>query len=268
MKQKLMLVTAGFGEELKKASLRLANQAESMGLFDEIVVVKEENLNEYCPQLLQKYPEIFNTNVKGFGYYSWKSEIINTLLKKNKNIPLIIFYLDAGCELNNRLFAKFIMRYYILTAKKNGFCGFKLKTPESHYTKSLLLKRLPDYNNDDFQIQATWFAISGEIGARVMQEWQEIILEDIRFIDSSIDSNESSNFIEHRWDQSILSLLVKKAGITISKVAPPSGKGKSFSRIKALFFPIWSARNRTGQTQVPSKYSIRELVNYIFNSSR
>ena len=40
-----MLVTAGFGEELKKASLRLANQAESMDLFDEIVL-ETEFLNE------------------------------------------------------------------------------------------------------------------------------------------------------------------------------------------------------------------------------
>ena len=262
-----MLVTAGFGEELKKASLRLANQAESMDLFDEIVVVNEGNLKEYCPQLLQKYPEIFNTNVKGFGYYSWKSEIINTLLKRNLNDDPVIFYLDAGCEINNRFFAKIFMKYYIRTAKKYGFCGFKLQTAESHYTKSLLLSRLPVLHSGDFQVQATWFAISGEFGTRLMQEWQDIIMEDIRYVDSSFESNESPNFIEHRWDQSILSLIVKKNEMTISRVVPPSGKGNLFSRLKALFFPIWSARNRTGQSQVPSKYSIRELVNYILNFS-
>ena len=260
---KKIFVTAGFGLELEAAAARLENQAISTHYFDEVIKVTLKNFEIFCPKLLAKYPEIFNTNTKGFGYYSWKSEILCSIFEKYNQNDTAIFYLDAGCEINSRKIPLLLLKKFNRSANINGFFGYKLNTDERSYTKKKV-RDLFSIKNDEFQVQATWFIVSGEKGYKLVQSWLNLILSDLTLIDSSIDEEkELPEFIEHRWDQSLLSLLVKNNHFEISDHKPPSGKGKFKSRFKALFFPIWSARNRTGKSNVPIKGSIEGFIKYV-----
>ena len=62
---------------------------------------------------------------------------------------------------------------------------------------------------------------------------------------------ESQDFIIHRYDQSIFSLLAKSLGYTPITDTPPGQTNSFRGKMRAFFFPFWWARNRTGQSIIP-----------------
>jgi hypothetical protein len=72
---------------------------------------------------------------------------------------------------------------------------------------------------------------------------------DISFLDFSNEGkNESEYFIEHRFDQSIFSMVLKSFGIRpLARYVPVDGHSLK-SQFRGLFHPIWTSRNRYGNT--------------------
>ena len=240
-----IFVTASFGEaRFHDSAKRLLSQAKRMGIFDDFIHVTDSNLDEYAPRVFELYASSLNSKTIGYGFYTWKPEIVLTLLERNFGSG--VMYVDAGCEMNSKWFARLRLRLMTLNTRNGGFFH-KLNYPESYYTKKYVLDyfSLKESQKNSTQIQATWFLLSGEKGRRIAQNWVDACLSSLRLVDDSIDS-ENDEFIENRYDQSVLSCLLKVSGIKPKTHVPCYRPITLGSKIRCYFHPVWSSRNRSG----------------------
>ena len=118
--KKWILVTASFGkDEFHDSASRLISQARTFRIFDEIIHVNERNIQQYAPYFSQRCDEYSLNSTKGFGFYSWKPEIVDSI---SRLFPLHgIAYIDAGCEMNNNSFTRFRLKKMLKSTKNGGF---------------------------------------------------------------------------------------------------------------------------------------------------
>ena len=160
-----------------------------------------------------------------YGYASWKPEIILNFIKK---IPenSILQYSDIGCHFNTSGSKR--LKEYIEISKKEGILGFQYKTPnfklekklkfqiylENEYTKSDLFNFFNlDLNSPIVDSQQVWsgtmFFKNDLKTKNFLRKWLEICNVNHLVDDSPSKSNNHNNFIEHRHDQSVFSILCK-----------------------------------------------------------
>jgi hypothetical protein len=253
-----ILVTASFGaERFHESARRLVDQARLMGLFTHIVHVTESNIGDFAPKVWKKYKNFLNSRCTGFGFYAWKPEIVNSVLLKNPGFGVI--YVDAGCELNGRFVARLRLKR-LMRKTKNGGHFHVLKYPEIQYTKRKVLEFFSIEKEDavSWQVQATWFMLSGVIGREISDRWLESCLIDISMVDDSA-RDEHEDFVENRYDQSLLSCVVKSMKIKPSRLRPCFRPLTFTSTVRCYLHPVWSARNRTGVSIQRKRWGVFNL---------
>ena len=124
----------------------------------------------------------------------------------------ILFYCDSGA-----IFFKNIKKF-IQEVGEFNIIAFDIPLIEEQFTKRLLFEKM-DCNSNDYrksnQIIATYFVLKkSKVVTQFVDEWL-ILCEQYDLISPSDGHNEIDNFISHREDQSIFSLLCKKYKIPI-----------------------------------------------------
>lgn len=255
-------LTAGLGsDDMKAASDRICSKAMASGFFDSIEAVTNESLSDLCKRVTLTYPHIFNQQTRGYGYMTYKPDALKTAFEKYSGGSDGVVWIDAGCELFLTPLTRMRFKHYLKVAKRRGIACFAMGTPEIQYTKKLLFKRFPAIspNESGNQIQATWLIAYGPIGRKVIDEWLSIILEsEANFNLDESPHGEIPTFVEHRYDQSIFSLVCKSNGIRPMKLRPTPGVGSWKTLFRGFFHPIWSARNRAGKTTIPQLFGVLE----------
>ena len=206
---KIYLVTFG-ALTFEKTRWRLANQAKETGWFDNIFVYGEEDIKHFNKSIY---------GMRGAGYWWWKPCITLMALDQIEN-DSILLYLDAGCSLNIKGANRFY-DYVNLCESSPGFVGFGGKPTEfagdRHYTKRDVLKLLDcDYPKylDTGQIgSGIYFVKKNDFGINLITEFKQLCNIQHMINDEPSFNEEYSDFIEHRHDQSVLSLLVKKRNL-------------------------------------------------------
>ena len=164
-----------------------------------------------------------------FGYASWKAEIILSYLNK---IPenSILQYSDIGCVFNPNGLAR--LKEYIQITDKKNILAFKYTNPnfnikekykfqihyENQYTKADAWKYFDIDDSSDFlKTEQIW---SGTIFFKkniyvkeILNNWKKACSVNSLIDDSSSIKKNHPNFIEHRHDQSMFSLICKKENI-------------------------------------------------------
>ncbi len=213
--------------DLKLSVNRFISQSRSLKLYEDVKIFGWEDLS------IKKKKQIESFFKKGekrlYGYASWKAEIILSYLDK---IPenSILQYSDIGCVFNVN--GKERLKDYINITDKKKILAFKYSYPnfniknkykfqiyyENQYTKADTWTYL-NIDNDS-NILKTEQICSGIIFLKNTLYVKEILnnWKKASNIDSLIDNSKSvkqnhPNFIEHRHDQSIFSLLCKKENI-------------------------------------------------------
>jgi hypothetical protein len=151
---------------------------------------------------------------RGYGYWIWKSYIIHRVLNTIEENEILV-YLDAGCSLNLNGTQEFFNLINLLkNQNEKDIISFSLGFAEKHFTKRDLFKHL---NCDEIEITDSGQIISGmhiwkntKFTRDLSNEWYDISLIDNLIDDSSSKELNYENFVEHRHDQSIFSLLIKK----------------------------------------------------------
>jgi len=221
---------------------RLCNQAKQMNIFDEIIGFTEKDLqndNEFW----SKHCDFINKNRRGYGYWLWKPYIIKKKLEKINNDDILL-YLDCGCELNYLARDKFLE--YIELVKTKKILGTKGISTDYNYTKMDLIKYFGMENNigllncNHMQAGAVLLLKCDEI-VNLYNEFYELGSSNYHYIDDSpsIEKN-FKHFIEHRHDQSIFNLLVKKNNLINYCLEPQKNKYSEY--------PILAIRNKTGKS--------------------
>jgi len=184
---------------------------------------------------------------KGGGYWLWKFDIILNRLKQMKDGDFLV-YLDAGCTINPQARKRFDEYIQMVEDSKTcNFLSFQIGTPERYWTT----KQLFSYFSLDLDSD---FAMSGQFvaGVLIMQKCSKVIeifeqCTDLLGYDASLATDaynskgtQHKDFIDHRHDQSILSLVRKMEGNSI--VIPDETWFPNFECEKAQAVPFWATR--------------------------
>jgi len=194
---------------------RICNQAKSFGMFDNIYGMTDADLkNDY--EFWDKHGKFIEQNSKGYGYWIWKSYLILKTLKY-LNEGDILLYLDSGCELNVKLKSK--LELLIEKTKEKRILGSSVSSNDVKYTKKDLLEYFKLENMRDMLLKSHMQAgclliMKCDMIMKFIGEWYELC-QNYHFIDDSPSiSLNDPKFIEHRHDQSVFNLLVKKYDLT------------------------------------------------------
>lgn len=222
--------------------------------FDEIINVGPGDIEE---EFIKFNQDIFNFN-RGYGYWIWKSYFIRRALEYIDDGD-ILFYVDAGNEIINNpqpLFDFLTNQDIILFKNRDGNpLGDVWKN--STWTKAdcfnLMGCNAQEYKDGD-QIDGSYILLKKTptsiqfIDDYLKYSCNKNIITDL----PNITGNNESDFIDHRHDQSILSLLAIK--YNINTFESPS---ESSNHIQKEYPQIFNHFRRN----LEWSYSLKELNN-------
>jgi hypothetical protein len=211
---------------MKDARRRICRQATELDYYSRVIGASEAQLD---PAFRRQYRSILRPECKGYGYYIWKPRIVKQVLASLQDGD-ILHWLDAGSHLNPR--GLWRLKDYVQLAEEaeGGFLGFENKPPagplfydgrtlpdntECRLTKGDLLdwfgvRDRPNISRTQ-QIGATTFIIRKcNQSVAFINAWNDVFDGRLHLIDDSpSQAPNEPGFFEHRWDQSILSILAK-----------------------------------------------------------
>ena len=246
--------------DLNLSVRRFKKQSKELNFYKGIKIFGWKNLS------YEKQKQISLFFQKGekrlYGYSSWKPEIILSYLNE---IPKdsILQYSDIGCHFNHKGIKR--LNDYIQIANKNNMLSFKYNKPDFNLKENFKFQIYYEYQytkadswkylkiNQDSEIlkteqiwSGTMFFKNNSYVRNFLSEWANICQ-----ISKLIDDSESiepnhPNFIEHRHDQSIFSILCKKEKIynlSASECEWAEFENKrSWEHLKN--YPIWAKRDK------------------------
>jgi hypothetical protein len=236
--------------------MRVISQAKYLNVSDKSLILTDENVERYAFQITNRYPGLFTSSNWGHGYMTYKPAAMLNLMDGTFGKFAGAIWVDAGCEIFPSFLNSVRFKYFMSLAKRRGVACFTLKTPEYRYTKRELFDffQIADPISHGYQIQATWFLVYGEKGKRILREWLECILDSETKFDFELSAEEYIDFVQHRNDQSIFSMVCKKNNITPMRIKPTPGLGSWKTLLRGFFHPIWTSRNRSGVSTIPRFY--------------
>ena len=201
-----MIVVVNYANEKYVESQKINTKTAYMkGKAD---VVYSYGPNDIDPIFLKEHKKILSIK-RGNGLWLWKPYFIKKTLEK-LNYGDIIFYADAGLYFTDKI-------EKILNKVSNfDIICFDIPLIEEQFTKKKVLKNmdcLSDKYTKSNQIIATYFIIKKtKFVEKFIDEWLQLC-SNYDLISPSDNKDEKYNFISHREDQSIFSLLCKKYDI-------------------------------------------------------
>jgi len=166
---------------------------------------------------------------RGFGYWQWKPLLIYHFLQQRKFDKII--YIDAGCDVEPSSFKTFVTWF---SGCKYGLLLTRTGHSIESYTKPSVIKAL---GNKEYKYSLIEMMQAGVIFLKTKAAIAEVFEEAFMLIksrrhdlydDSEIEEYKHKNdFIDHRHDQSVLSLLILKnqninqVGILPTSMSPP-----------------------------------------------
>lgn len=188
------------------------------------------NENDLDPKFRILFSNKLKSKIKGYGFWSWKPQIILQALDLLPDEDLLL-YLDAGCHLNINGLNRFTEYCDIVRASNSGILAFQASPPDSHYlrydgrnlpdlveykwTKGDLFDFFHARNQPDIThtptIGAGIIFIKKNLNSiSLLSEWRKTFLTNFALIDDSKSKSDNfPDFVEHRYDQSIFSILAK-----------------------------------------------------------
>ena len=214
---KIRLIT--FADGKKYSTHRIKHEAATSGFFKEIITLSPKDLDI---NFINSHGNFIEQNKKGYGYWLWKPYLIMKNLRDIDEGDYLI-YSDSGNTINPYGYDRIGQLYAIL--EKHDLILSKMKYPEEAYIKKSTLLKVLNYINkntpeiiekvlvtDPNQRSAAFILMkkTPEL-MKLIKTWYNIACADNY---SNIDDSESTltntkKFIEHRHDQSIISILSK-----------------------------------------------------------
>lgn len=271
-RSKWIAVTAGLlPENFEEAANRVERDLKGLYPFTKIINFTIQDFERCAPKTLEKYGDFLREDVAGYGYYSWKPEMVERVFSGEYGECDGVVWIDGGCEIFKSPWTRKIFENQIQAAEKSGYVVYDLETPESQFTKYDVFDYFPSVEKVDTrpQVQATHFFLYGEQGRKIAKTWVEAGLRGFHMFDQTPSKNgEIDGFVLHKSDQSLLSLTIKSMSLSERVNIPPAGNRGFLSRLKAMRAPVWVSRNRNGKSVKGTVVSRAELLmNWKINRS-
>ena len=198
---KIFVTFGGGGSHYEEAADRISKQISELCLFDNIVAFKAHNLQEDT-DFWNKHGDFIINNKR--GYY-----LIRKTMKKMKNGD-ILFYSDCGNEfddsnkLNLEKMFNVVCRDFILgvpTQIEKVWCK---KDLANYFSLSDEKMSTPQFQSGQILLNVN------DTTRKLINEWYDLACDYHNIDDSPSEAENLHCFQEHRHDQSVLSLLIKK----------------------------------------------------------
>ncbi len=247
------LVTFGDGSfAMRAAAKRLVRQGQNTGLFSTTEFWTLGSLRDLDRNFFDSIESFVSEHPRGLGYWVWKPKI---LLETMLSLPLgeIVIMLDAGCQLNVNSESIARLNTYTQYVEEYGALFMQLQNgqfeivdlSDNAWTKIEVLSLLDPTSKIRFtgQIQSGIILIKNTpSNQNFVSNWLQLCTQDTFALLDSMTTDKREGFVSHRWEQSILSLLVKGSNFKIL----PDETYFAPDWVKGAPFPIWAMRNRTG----------------------
>lgn len=242
---------------------RFTKQAVACTYIDTIRVVNRGD--EFLKIFNEEYGSFIKNNPRGYGYWLWKPYII---YKYMSELPKgdVLFYCDIGCELSpmgGKKFNKYLDKFGNLDIV--AFSTFN-NQPEYMWCKKELVDflKLPIKYLEKEQVAATYLLVKvSDRSFRIILEWLLISKSNnCNLINDSLSMKQSPGFVEHRHDQAILSLLLKKNGAYVFREQNYFSPFYYYKNSYVYQYPIHALRSKGKKYFLDSrtKYSKIEVV--------
>ena len=210
-------------DDLKKSIVRFKKQAEEMEIYSNIKVYGFSDLSENKKVQIKNFKKKKQNRL--FGYACWKPEIILNNLNLIPN-GAILQYSDIGCHFNSKGLSR--LKDYLRYLNENNILGFNYTLPkqskynnlnyqeyfEYQYTKGDVFKYFNiGMNSKIVKTQQFWsgtiFFKNNDFTKNFVNQWSEACKKNYLIDDSESSLVNHKDFIEHRHDQSIFSIIAK-----------------------------------------------------------
>ena len=225
-----IMITFGAGRTgWIKASNRILKEARETGLFYKQFNFDFKWLEKNDFEAAQVIRSLrMNRQFRGFGYWVWKPAILKWADSNFKKSHIL--YVDAGSHFRSGLNQIKSLESSLRESDKNGALAWSLPDhTEYQWTKIEVIKLINSPENQLLanQVQSGFISLAPSKNREVLvDQWRDISLmrKGFYFTDD-LESQQYPDFIEHRHDQSILSLLWKQLGLysEIDKTEPYDG---------------------------------------------
>jgi len=255
-------LTFGDGSPAYRAAVaRIMRQAKDVRLFKSARGYTLRCLRTDFPAFWRDHGAFITANSRGCGYWLWKPFLIRERLTAIPDGDFLI-YADCGCEIHVDAAADIIgllpsqAGQDLLAYNGTSDLGYR---GDGHlirdWTNAYTLDRIDTARDflDNSQIWAGLLYLRNSARTRMLAErWFELAAqEDGALIVDRPKENELPDFIEHRHDQAILSILVyaleKSSGLDVCFRNYPEAYGLSATA------PIRGSRNRTGVSWIAAQ---------------
>jgi hypothetical protein len=212
MTNKLYFITYG-DKKYRKSKKRLVLQAK---LFN-FESIKTFGFNDLSNDFIAKTKPYIG-DVRGGGYWLWKPFFLKKTFDEMQDGDILL-YLDAGCELNISGKKRFLEYIEIMNANK-GVLSFHLPClREYSYTNDAVFEYFEIDSSsaiyNSYQIVGGVLLLKkNDLTKKLIDDFFNVAIQrpDL-FSDLYNVKTTRSNFIDHRHDQSIFSVLRKKYGL-------------------------------------------------------
>lgn len=217
---KYHFITFATNEYINDAK-KLCESAQNIGGFDTTTIYNLDDLDEVFKI---KNKDILSIK-RGAGLWLWKPYIIQKKMLEIDNNDILCY-----CD-SLYLFLKDIKSYSDQWLSNKNIAAFHNKPNETswfekNYTKldTLVLMNVPrqlhDIYKNSYQVWAGFILFRRTLNSiRFTGEWLTYAQDERMMLDrKSIFGPEDPNFIDNRHDQSILSILLKKWGLSMHEV--------------------------------------------------
>ncbi len=212
------LTFAGGTYAWRATGRRILRQAKASLYFSSAKLRDPEDQERF-----HDYGELVSST-RGYGHWRWKPQIVYQQLQALPKAIPGLWYVDAGCSIFSSPAARARMAQYLDFGLENGVGTF-FQLPSIYsdlaYTKGLTHSAIPIASDLQAagQIQATAFFISNTTdGLSLARKWADLSKQADLFDDSFNVPNPpfpKDLYVDHRHDQSVLSLLVKSGRIPV-----------------------------------------------------
>tara|TARA_Y100000310_G_scaffold341146_2_gene439341 strand:- start:900 stop:1667 length:768 start_codon:yes stop_codon:yes gene_type:complete len=252
MKGNFYAITFG-DKKFKDSRIRAINSLKK--ITDNTYLFTEEDLKEYK----EKYPKIIYPNATGGGFWIFKSIFLKKVMEEMKYGDMIM-WMDAGVECFPKL-KKYLSIFYEIAEDNEGFCIFNTIHPHTKYTKRDCFYYMgcdkPEFYNKPICDAAIQIYIKNDKTIKFIGDYLKYNADYRIATDSPNECGlpNFNNFVAHRHDQSILTNLTLKYGI--SRFIEPT----------QFYIKDWSEKNCK---TLLSEYELKQSRKYkvLFNHHR
>ena len=196
-------------EKYEKSKQRITKEATAFG-FDTVCIYDRTDLTD---EFIER--SCIDFSARGGGHWMYKPFVLVNAIAK-MNYGDIGVYCDMGCTIGNTAkdrewWDQFIS---VLTSHDRDIILFEQKFTDAAYTKIEVF----DYFGIDVEspIATSWQTYGGmfmfkktEVAVALFQRWLDILYENPLYFNDENTRMQHLGYVDHRHDQSILSLLGK-----------------------------------------------------------